>query len=156
MSSAWPLCPGSSVEDMTFLGQPIIVHRLAVPAFELVELRALRTQYGAALAHDELGPTPTGAYNCRNRRPYPETPVRWGARLRRPGRARGGDQRQGQTGAEAERSAPLRHRPKGGHLATASCRTQPASGTGTFPRARPQPVIERRRRQAASASRTVA
>ena len=64
MSSAWPLCPGSSVEDMTFLGQPIIVHRLAVPAFELVELRALRTQYGAALAHDELGPTPTGAYTC--------------------------------------------------------------------------------------------
>ncbi len=75
MSTTWPLCP--SVSETVWLGQRISVHPLALPAFRLVELRALRTEYGTALAEGRLDPAPTGAFNCRNRRPYPEKPVTW-------------------------------------------------------------------------------
>lgn len=76
MSTAWPICPGSDqLVTINWLGHEITVHRLAVPALRIVELRAWRSEYGIAFAGGLIGPTPTGAYNCRNRRPYPETPV---------------------------------------------------------------------------------
>lgn len=75
MSTTWPLCPATT--ELDWLGRTIRVHPLAAPAFRLVELRALRTQYGWALATGGLEPAPTGAYVCRNRRPYPEQPVTW-------------------------------------------------------------------------------
>lgn len=76
MSTTWPICPSSSdLQTIRWLGHDITVHELAVPAFRLVELRAWRSEYGVAFAGGLIGPTPTGAFNCRNRRPYPETPV---------------------------------------------------------------------------------
>lgn len=75
MSSTWPLCPDEQVTTLRWLGHDVRVHRLAVPALRVVEFRALRSEYGTRFAMGEIGPTPTGAYNCRNRRPYPETPV---------------------------------------------------------------------------------
>jgi hypothetical protein len=76
MSKTWPLCP-ESLREITFLGRAIAVHELAVAPLELVEARALRSAYGVALAEGRLDPAPTGAYVCRNRRPYPEQPVTW-------------------------------------------------------------------------------
>ncbi len=76
MSTTWPICPPpSELQQITFLEHEITVHRLVVPALRLVELRGVRTAYGEAFAEGRIGPTPTGAYNCRNRRPYPERPV---------------------------------------------------------------------------------
>lgn len=75
VSATWPICPDDQVTTLRWLGHDVRVHRLAVPALQVVELRALRSEYGTRFAMGEIGPTPTGAYNCRNRRPYPETPV---------------------------------------------------------------------------------
>lgn len=75
MSSDWPLCPAT--QEIDFLGHQIRVHPLAVGAFRLVELRAQRTEYGTWLTGEPDITTPTGGFNCRNRRPYPETPVTW-------------------------------------------------------------------------------
>ena len=80
MSTTWPLCPGAiDLATIDWLGHRITVHELAVPAFQIVEIRAGLTQYGTWLASAASLPSPTGAYNCRNRRPYPETPVTWAA-----------------------------------------------------------------------------
>lgn len=74
MSTDWPLCPDTV--PISFLDHEIRVHELAVSPFRVVELRAQRSEYGVWLRTTET-PTPTGAFNCRNRRPYPETPVTW-------------------------------------------------------------------------------
>jgi len=75
VTTTWPLCPNNQVTTLRWLGHDVRVHHLAVPALQVVELRAARSEYGTRFAMGEIGPTPTGAYNCRNRRPYPETPV---------------------------------------------------------------------------------
>lgn len=74
MSTTWPLFPMPATEEVDFLGHSIRVHELAVPAFRVVALRAERTEYGLWLQRTESA-TPTGAFNYRNRRPYPESPV---------------------------------------------------------------------------------
>jgi len=77
LSSTWPLCPHADIRRIVWLSHEIEVHELAVPPLRLVELRAWRSEYGAGFADGLIGPTPTGAFNCRNRRPYPEQPVTW-------------------------------------------------------------------------------
>lgn len=76
MTTTWPICPSSSqLRTVSWLGHDITVHALAVAPLRVVELRAVRSEYGVAFRDGQIGPTPTGAYNCRNRRPYPERPV---------------------------------------------------------------------------------
>lgn len=74
MSLDWPLCPPDNVV-IGFLGHRINVHPDAADAFRLVELRARRTRYGTWLSEQTRATTPTGGFACRNRRPFPETPV---------------------------------------------------------------------------------
>lgn len=71
MSTTWPLCPTTTTID--FLGHRVSVAAAIVPCLRVVELRAWRSEYGARLLREGM----IGAYNCRNRRPYPERPVTW-------------------------------------------------------------------------------
>ena len=75
MSSTWPLCPDGAATS--FLEHAITCHPLALAPFRVVELRALRSEYGVWLAGAPAASTPTGCLVCRNRRPYPPTPVTW-------------------------------------------------------------------------------
>lgn len=74
MSTTWPLFPEPDTVPVEFCGHTIHVATIAAPCFELVDVRARRTEYGVWLAETDSF-TPTGAFNYRNRRPYPETPV---------------------------------------------------------------------------------
>jgi hypothetical protein len=74
MSLDWPLCPPDKAENR-LLGHRIDVHPDAVGAFRVVELRAERTRSGMRLSEQTRVSTPTGGFDCRNRRPFPETPV---------------------------------------------------------------------------------
>lgn len=74
MSITWPLFPKPETTEVELCGHTIYVAAIAVPAFELVDARARRSEYGVWLAETDSF-TPTGAFNYRNRRPYPETPV---------------------------------------------------------------------------------
>lgn len=73
MSSTWPLCFAGSPTQ--FLGHTITCNPLALRPLRVVELRSWRSEYGAYLERAPVGETPTGCLVCRNRRPYPETPV---------------------------------------------------------------------------------
>lgn len=73
MSASWQLCP-DGLANFTFLGHQVWAQSLVRPMLELVEVRAWRSEYGRELMQ---GRGSIGSYNCRNRRPYPETPVTW-------------------------------------------------------------------------------
>jgi len=72
MSSEWPLCP--EARAAAFGRHEIQVAARVVPCLRLVEARAWRSEYGRRLLE---GQGTIAAYACRNRRPYPETPVTW-------------------------------------------------------------------------------
>lgn len=72
MSTVWPIgVPAGELARIDFLGHEISVREDVVPCFELVAVRAIRSEYGRAYAAREIEPAPTGGYVYRNRRPYP-------------------------------------------------------------------------------------